>query len=161
VHFTLGTGSLAKVEPKELPADLSPTPKAISIDAQKNWFPLTDIAGSVTGAERDKVASLAAAVTASSSVVSGRQKAERTIELPGLFRHQADAHRRVSQLRDWFEGGLSAFEIATDRYLNQIEIGHICNVEYDYYDLDGSVDFTVIAWRENVGAQRIDLTVVG
>ena len=51
--------------------------------------------------------------------------------------------------------------VTTDRYLGQVELGMTAQVTYPYYGLAGGWSGIVVAWREKIGARRLELTLIG
>jgi hypothetical protein len=83
----------------QLPAQLQPAPSTIALTAAKNWTPLTDISSSVTGATRSALAGSGVTVSRTSSLLTGRQSALRTMSVDSLFRYETDALRAVQRLQ--------------------------------------------------------------
>ena len=114
-----------------------------------------------TAAERSALAGQGRTVRQTSVLISGRQFQQRTLSPGGLFRLDVDAQRRGQQLLTWLEKGLRVFTVTTDRYLNQVEIGHVARITYPLYGLSGGFTGVVAAWSEQVRKRRLTMTLVG
>lgn len=159
--FVLTQGDILDCQPGALPASLQPAPQVVEVMAAKNWTPLDDIAGSVTGAERSALISEGSFERALSSTIAARSTRSRTLSLPGLYRNAADAQARAQELKSFLERGLRVYTIATDRYLGQVELGMTGQVTYPYFGLAGGWSGIVVGWREKIGARRLELTLIG
>lgn len=159
--LTLIEPDLLDVAPAALPSDLQPTPQAVEVRAARNWTPLDDVAGSVDADTRAALASEGAVERAFSNAIAARSTTARTLRFEGLYRYTADAQARAAELRTWLERGLRLINVTTDRYLGQVELGHTAHVTYPYYGLAGGWSGTVVAWREKIGARRLELTLIG
>lgn len=160
-NLSLDVGDIVGLAPAALPASLQPTPSAVEILAAKNWTPLSDISSGVSAAGRLALAGAGRTVRQTSVLISGRQFQQRTLAPGGLFRLDVDAQRRGQQLLAWLEKGVRAFTVTTDRYLNQVEIGHVARVTYPLYGLAGGFTGVVAAWSEQVRKRRLTMTLVG
>jgi hypothetical protein len=162
IQLTMDEEDIVSLKPVALPSQFVPTPQAVEVVGPPNWTPLTDIAGSVTGAERDALAGSGRKQRVASSVVATRQLPQNTFSLPGLFRYEADALVRAQQLSDWLAGGLRGFEIVTDRYRNQVELGHTASISsYSRYGLGSGFTGAVVAWSESPATGRVTMTLIG
>jgi len=159
--LTLIEADLIDVLPQPLPAELQPTPQAVEVRAARNWTPLDDVAGSVDDATRAALASPGPFERAFSNAIAARSTQSRTLRFEGLYRLPADAQTRAAELRTWLERGLRLINVTTDRYLGQVELGHTAHVTYPYYGLAGGWSGVVVAWREKIGARRLQLTLLG
>lgn len=159
--FDLDAYDCVSVKPVPLPASLAPTPSLVEVAAQKNWTVLSDIAGAVTGDDRDAIAGAGRTASSALAAVSLRQSVARTMSLAGLYRYETDALTRAVQIAAWLSGGLKAFEVETDRYLNQIEIGHYGRITYGRYGLDAGFFGVVFAWRADPIKRRVTFTIIG
>lgn len=145
-----------------LPSQLQPTPRHVDVRATPNWYPIDDIASSVTGTARQKLSSPGQMKRSTSTTVQTRQVPERTWTLPGLFFLAADAQTRADQLRLWVEPGLRAVSVTTDRYRNRVEIGMSCELEgYPRFDLESGFGGIVAAWREEPATGRVTMLLIG
>lgn len=160
-NLSLTLGDILDLQPESLPASLQPTPQAVEILAARNWTPLTDIAGSVSNAQRAALTSPGSFSRSLSNSIAARSTQARTLRLEGLYRYSADALTRADELKTWLERGLRVIKVVTDRYLGQVELGHTCQITYPYFGLSGGWSGTVVAWREKIGARRLELTVIG
>lgn len=160
-NLSLDVGDIVSLVPEAVPASLQPTPSSIEIVAARNWSPLTDISSGVSAVERSALAGQGRTVRQTSVLISGRQFQQRTLAPGGLFRLDVDAQRRGQQLLTWLEKGLRVFTVTTDRYLNQVEIGHVARITYPLYGLPGGFTGVVAAWSEQVRKRRLTMTLVG
>jgi hypothetical protein len=159
-QFDLPAPWIIDLQPLALPAGLRPLPRAIAVEWQRNWTPLSDLAGSVDGTERQRLAGAASGpARAESALVTSRVAQQRDLRLAGLYATEADALARADKWRRWVEAGPRLFEIQTDRYLGQIECGDIGRVTYPAYGLDRGIRGVVVAWREALGARRLTITL--
>lgn len=161
LSFRLGLPDIvAPVEELTLPAEIAPAPTTVEIRAAVNWTPLSDIASSVTGVEREQLAGLGPIASSFSNTIAGRVQIARAWRIPGLYREAGAAQMRGDQLRAWLERGLRLFRVVTDRYLGQMEIGYTGALTWP--DL-GLMDWpgVVVGWRERVGARRLELFLIG
>jgi hypothetical protein len=158
-QFDLPAPWIIDLQPLALPVGLRPLPRAVAVEWQRNWTPLSDLAGSVDGTERQRLAGTASGpARAESALVTSRVAQQRDLRLAGLYATEADALARADKWRRWVEAGPRLFEIQTDRYLGQIECGDIGRVTYPAYGLDRGVR-GVVAWREALGARRLTITL--
>jgi hypothetical protein len=161
-QFLIEETDIVQLAPLALPASLIPTPQAVELVAALNWTPLTDIAGSVTGAEREALAGTGRVVRLASTIVSGRQLPAKTYRLPSLYRFEADAQARGQQIQTWLEGGLKAYSVTINRYLNQIELGMIGRiVSYPRFGLANGFTGVVCAWEEITAKRTVTLILLG
>lgn len=156
-----GIPDICALEVLELPRELVPTPQAVSVTAARNWTPLTDIAGIVTGSERDALAGSGAKQRATDSAVAARLAMVAELRYEGLYRLTSDALARAQTILSWAAAGLKAFSVTTDRYLNQIEIGHYARITYPFYGLDVGFTGVVVAWEEMPALGRVRFVMVG
>jgi hypothetical protein len=159
--FDVTAPLVRKVVPVALPASLSPPPAIVKIAAQKNWTVLSDIAGVVTGADRDALANEGRTATVTSALIAARQAVSRELSLQGLYRYESDALARATQISAWIEGGLRAFEVTLERYPAQLRIGHYGKLTYPRFGLDGGFYGTVFARRESPGGRFQTITMIG
>jgi hypothetical protein len=160
-HLTLTLADILDLKSEPLPASLQPTPQAVEIRSARNWTLLDDVAGSVDAAARAALASPGRFERAFSNAIAARSIGVRTMRIEGLYAAAADAAARAADLRSWLERGLRMLTITTDRYLGQVELGMTANVTYPYDGLSGGWSGIVVAWREKIGARRLELTVIG
>ena len=159
--FTLTRADIKDCDFEPLPLALQPTPQAVEILAGRNWAPSDDIAGVITGDERAALAGEGAYERAFSNTIAARSATNRVLRLPGLFRTAEGAQARASELRTWLERGLRAYRVVTDRYLGQVEIGMTGRITYPFAGLSGGWSGLVVGWREQIGARRLELTLIG
>ena len=161
VNLSIDAGDIVSLQQAQMPASLQPAPSTISVTAVKNWTPLSDISSSVTGADRSALAGSGQIVQRSSDLIGQRQAIARTMSMDGLWRYEIDALRYITRLLAWLEGGLRCFQVVTDKYLDQVEIGHVCRVTYPLYGLSDGFTGVVAAWEETSSKRRLKLTLVG
>jgi hypothetical protein len=155
---------IVALQPVPLPAQLQPAPVHVDIVCERNWAPLTlsQLAGSVTASSRRKLTSPGRRTRSTSSSLDTRQKPDRVLTLPGLFRNDSDAQIRGDQVRDFIEQGLVAYRVTTDRYPNVVEIGHGVWIEsYGRYGLEGGFAGIVADWDEIPHACRTSMILIG
>ena len=68
---------------------------------------------------------------------------------------------RANKWRAVLEAGPRMVRVVTDRYLGQIEIGQIGRVTYPAFGLQNGFIGVVVAWRENLSARRVEITLWG
>lgn len=160
-QFDVRAGWIIEAEPVPMPMAFRPPPRAVEVEWRRNWRPLSNIAGSVAAADRERLSRSSSIARAESSIISGRSALQRTLTLPGLYYDEAPATARAEQLRAWVEGGPRAIRIVTDRYLDQIEIGHVGRVTFPAFDLHRGFRGAVVGWREMFQARRVEMILVG
>ena len=163
-ELRLSVPDIVALEPTALPSQLQPAPVHIDIVCERNWAPLTlsDIAGSVTAAQRRKLTNPGRRVRATSTALDARQLPDRVLTLPGLFRNNSNAQVRADQLRNWIEGGLRAFRVTTERYRNVVELGDVVWIEtYPRHGLDDGFIGIVAGWQETPHTGRVTMTLIG
>lgn len=160
-QFTLPDAWILDVAPRPLPAGLRPLPATVSVDWQRNWTPLTDLAGSVSDSDRALLAGAQLGpVRLTSPLIAANVAQPRDLRLPGLYVDGVVTLVRCFTWQLFLEAGPRLFDITTDRYLNQIECGDVGRVYYPAYGLDAGVRCVVVGWRERLGARRVTLTVM-
>ncbi|MBR0653070.1 hypothetical protein GXW78_25665 [Roseomonas terrae] len=159
-QFDIKAAWILDCRPVSLPASLRSLPTSVGVNWRPNWTPMTDVAGSVPAADRERLKNNASGPERINSVtLTQRIAPQRDLLLPGLFWSQADAATRAQAWARWLEAGPRIFEVTTDRYLGQIECGHIGRVSYDLWEMGGGVRGVVVGWREQLGAQRLTITI--
>lgn len=162
VQFLILETDIIKLEPIALPASLIPTPQAVELVAAFNWTPLTDIAGSVTGAAREALAGTGRVVRLTSGDIADRQLPAKTYRLNSLYRFEADANARAAQLKRWFESKLKAYRLTINRFRNQVELGHIGRIDtYPRFGLESGFTGVVVAWREVPAVGQVEIVLLG
>jgi hypothetical protein len=150
------------LRPLPLPSSLQPTPSTVTVETEKNWYPLANIASSITGSTRRKLAGRGRTVKAVSADLETRQKPKRTWPIVGLWFNDASGQTRADQISAWIEPGLRVFEVTTNRYLNQVELGMGCEIEtYPRFGLSGGFAGIVAGWREDPARGQVTLTLIG
>jgi hypothetical protein len=159
----LTEADIARVEPKAAPPQLQPAPLHVDMRAEINWtYPMSDISSGVTAGQRRKLASPGKTQRSTSTVVQTRQLPERVWSFAGLWRFAADATTRADQLRTWAESGLLVFDVETDRFRNQAELGMGVMIEsYPRYGLEAGFSGIIAGWVERPATGRTVLTIIG
>lgn len=149
------------IEPMPLPVSLRPLPHVVRAGFAPNWTPMSNLAGSVTDADRTRLqAAQMGTVRATSTAITTRVLQQREMRLDTLFRDEADALARAERWRDFLTASPRGWRITTDRYLGQIECGDLGVFGYPAFGLDGGAAGVVVGWREAIGARRLVLDVV-
>lgn len=160
-QFTVPAEWVLALEPVALPATLRPMPRAVAVQYAKNFAPLANVAGAVAAADRQRLEAEGSTARAESAVVTSRVAQQREWGLPGLYADEAGALARAQAWRNWIEAGPRMMRFTTDRYLGQIEVGHIGSVIYPAYGCDQGFSGVVVGWREDLLARRLEITMVG
>jgi hypothetical protein len=158
-QFTLADFDIVAISPVQLPAVVRPLPVAVVVQWRRNWSPLSTIAAGVAAEDRQRLAAQSSGperVITTGNIL--RQASQRDLSFGGLYWSQSDAAARATQWRDWLDHGPRLFEITTDRYLGLLECGHIGRVTFPAYGLDSGALGVVMAWRETIGARRLQIT---
>jgi hypothetical protein len=120
-----------------------------------------DIAGSVAAAVRTRLGKVESGpARAQSPKVTGFVAQQRDLVFSGLYWSRVDAQARATKWRDFLAAGPRLFRVVTDRYLHEIEMGHIGRIAYPAWGLDSGARVSVVGWAEQVAARRLALTVV-
>lgn len=161
-QFTLPMEWIIEAEPVPLPAQIKPLPIAARVAWGRNWGPFTGAAASVAAADRQRLESGDAPLARVAAPGNqARVALQRTLDLPGLYYAQTDATARATVLAAWLDAGPRAIRIVTDRYLGQVELGHIGRVTYPAYGLAAGFTGVVMGWREAFGGRRLEVTLLG
>lgn len=160
-QFTVPAEWVLSLEPVALPATLRPLPRAVVVQYAKNFSPLSNVAGIVPAEERQKLEGQGSTARAQSALVTSRVAQQREFALPGLYADEASALTRAEAWRDFIEAGPRMVRFTTDRYLGQIEVGHIGSVVYPAYGCEQGFSGVVVGWREDLLARRLEVTMVG
>jgi hypothetical protein len=159
-QFELPMTWITALQPLPLPATLRPPPGAVAVEWRRNWFPLSDLAGAVAGAERAQLAGQTSGpARAESAIVTARVAQQRDLRLPGLYWAEADALARAERWRRWIEAGPRLYEVTTDRYLGAVECGDIGRVTYPALGLESGALCVVVGWREALAGRRLTMIV--
>lgn len=97
---------------------------------------------------------------AESASITQRVAIQRDLAFRGLYWSQADALARAMKWRTFLQAGPRMFRVTTDRYLHQVECGHIGRITYPAFGLSAGVKCTVVGWEEQLAARRLALTIV-
>lgn len=160
-QFELELGDLLDVVPAVVPGSLTPAPRVIEMQWQRNWSPSTNIAGSVAAAERKRLEEPGSIVRTTSTLVQNRNLKNKTLAFKSLYWNEADALARANQWKVWIERGLSAFTVTTDRYLGMIELGYIGKITYPKLGLATGFRGVIVDWSESLTDGRLTFTMVG
>lgn len=153
---------IIRLAPITMPASLIPTPQAVELIAALNWTPLTDIAGSVTGSEREALSGQGRTVRVTSSLIGGRQLPVKTYRLPSLYRFEIDAYARALRVMKWLERGLKGYSVTINRFRNQIEIGHVARIDhYPRFALETGFTGVVVGWSEVPASGQVTVVLIG
>ena len=162
-QFTLLLPWIISAEPIAMPASLRPAPREVQVEWGRNWAPLTGgVAGSVAAADRQRLEAQEQPFAASSSqAITSRVQQQRSLRVPGLYWDSAAAAARAAKLLAFLERGPRLVRIVTDRFLGQLELGHIGRLEaYPAFGLEAGLTGTVMAWREQLGGRRLEITLL-
>ena len=160
-QFTVPAEWVLSLEPVALPATLRPLPRAVAVQWAKNFAPLSNVAGIVPAADRQRLQGEGSIARAESALVTSRVAQQREIAFPGLYADEVSALARAQAWRDWIEAGPRMVTFTTDRYLGQIEVGHIGSVVYPAYGCDQGFAGVVVGWREQLLGRRLEITLIG
>jgi hypothetical protein len=153
---------LVEPVPVELPAALMPAPREVRVEWGRAGASVATPATSTPAALLERLSSGGApAATYTSAVIAARVAQHRTMLLPGLFADVVGAQARADRIGGWVEDGPQAWAIVTDRYLGQIELGHMGRFTWPGLGLDGGCLGVVVGLRERLAGRRVALTVVG
>jgi len=165
-HATLADADIISLTEAPLPPFLSPPPQQIRIGYQRNWTPLTQFAGVVTG---DLLSTLQQewriASAFSSPIAATFLRSQRPAMAPSPLYYKADAtaeaQRRLDLETVSVNGALPRILIVdTDLYVYQLELGMTVQLDYERQGLVGWRG-VVVAWSESAIDQRIGLTLLG
>jgi hypothetical protein len=160
-QFSLTMPHILALRPVVRPDSIRPLPREVAIQWRPNWTVLSDIAGSVPDTDRARLASrFSGPARTNSTPITTRVAQQRTLTFAGLYWAQADAQARANAWRAWLQGAPEMFEVTTDRYLGQIECGHMGRIAYPAWGLGNGVRVTVIGWAENLATRRLTMTVI-
>ncbi len=161
-QFDVRSEWVIEAEPIPLPQALAPLPIAVRVAWGRNWGPFSGVAGSVAAADRLRLEG--SEVQLSRVACPGNQARvalQRSLDLPGLYYAESDANARASLMAAWADTAPRAMRIVTDRYLGQVDLGHIGRVTYPAFGLAAGFTGVVMGWRESLTARRVEFTLVG
>lgn len=162
VQFIIYAPDIVALAPFPVPATLIPAPQAVQAIAAFNWTPLTDIAGVVTGDEREALAGTGRVMRAESGAVAARQRASRQIELQSLYHYEVDALGRAQRMVTWAGRGLRAFQVTFTGFANRIELGMLARIDtYPRFNLAAGFLGTVVAWAEVPASGQVTIVLIG
>jgi hypothetical protein len=160
-QFDLPSACVLACEPLPLPASLRPLPRAIAVRWGRNHAPLSNMAGSVAAADRQRLSQEGSFARAESSLITSRVAQQREISFPAAYWTEAEALARAEKWRAVLEAGPRMVRVLTDRFLGQIEIGQIGRVTYPAFGFDEGFVGVVVGWRESLTARRVEITLWG
>jgi hypothetical protein len=160
-QFDLPAACVLSCEPLPLPASLRPLPRAIAVRWRRNHAPLSNMAGSVAAADRQRLSQEGSFARAESSLITSRVAQQREISFPAAYWTEAEALARAEKWRALLEAGPRMVRVLTDRFLGQIEIGQIGRVTYPAFGFDEGFVGVVVGWRESLTARRVEITLWG
>jgi hypothetical protein len=160
-QFDIPAAWIVECRPLALPAAFQPPPRVVEVGWGRNWSPLSNMAGSVPAADRQRLEAAQSVARAESALVTSRVAQQRSLALPGLYATEAAAAARAGRWRDWIERGPRLVAVTTDRYLGQIEIGQIGRIAYPAYGLDAGISGVVVGWREALAGRRVEIILAG
>ena len=160
-QFDLPSACVLACEPLPLPASLRPLPRAIAVRWGRNHAPLSNMAGSVAAADRQRLSQEGSFARAESSLITSRVAQQREISFPAAYWTEAEALARAEKWRTVLEAGPRMVRVLTDRFLGQIEIGQIGRVTYPAFGFDEGFVGVVVGWRESLTARRVEITLWG
>lgn len=153
---------VAEPAPVALPTTLSPAPREVRVDWGRAGAVVATPATSTAADVRERIGKAEPpAASATSAAIAQRVANHRTLALPGMFFDVVGAQARADRIGAWLEDGPSAWRIVTDRYLGQIELGHMGRFAWDGLGLDAGFIGVVVGWEELAAGRRLALTVVG
>jgi len=117
-QFDLPAACVLSCEPLPLPASLRPLPRAIAVRWRRNHAPLSNMAGSVAAADRQRLSQEGSFARAESSLITSRVAQQREISFPAAYWTEAEALARAEKWRALLEAGprmvLAANYVAED-----------------------------------------------
>jgi hypothetical protein len=153
---------LAEPVPVDLPAAFSPAPREVRVEWGRAGASVATPATSTLAALLERLGSgEAPAASYASAAIAARVAQHRTMLLPGLFWDVVGAQARADRIGQWAEDGPQAWTILTDRYLGQIEAGHMGRFTWPGLGLENGFLGVVVGWRERAAGRRLALTIVG
>jgi len=160
-QFDVSAAIILECEPLPLPASLRPLPRAVAVRWDRNHAPLSNIAGAVSAADRQRLSQEGSFARAESASITSQVAQQRDISFRASYALEADALARANKWRAVLEAGPRMVRVVTDRYLGQIEIGQIGRVTYPAFGLQNGFIGVVVGWRENLSARRVEITLWG
>jgi hypothetical protein len=160
-QFDLPSSCILACEPLALPVNFRPLPRAVAVRWQRNHAPLSNIAGAVPAADRQRLGQQGSFARAESAIITSRVAQQRDITFPAAYWNEADALAQAEKWRTLLEAGPRMVRVVTDRLLGQVEIGHIGRITYPAFGLDNGFAGVVVGWRESLSARRLEITLWG
>jgi hypothetical protein len=160
-QFDLPASCILSCEPLPLPASLRPLPRAIAVRWQRNHAPLSNVAGAVSAADRQRLGQEGSFARAESALITSRVAQQREISFPAAYWNESEALARAAKWRTLLEAGPRMVRVVTDRLLGQVEIGHIGRITYPAFGLENGFAGVVVGWRESLSTRRLEITLWG
>ena len=160
-QFDLPSACVLACEPLPLPASLGPLLRAIAVRWGRNHALLSNMAGSVAAADRQRLSQEGSFPREESCLITSRVAQQREISFPAAYWTEAEALARAEKWRAVLEAGPRMVRVLTDRFLGQIEIGQIGRITYPAFGFDEGVVGVVVGWRESLTARRVEITLWG
>ncbi|MGI9128060.1 MAG: hypothetical protein ACR2IG_07605, partial [Roseomonas sp.] len=160
-QFDLPAACVLACEPLPLPASLRPLPRAIAVRWGRNYAPLSNIAGAVAAADRQRLSQEGSFARTESSIITARVAQQREISFQAAYLTEAEALARAEKWRAVLEAGPRMVRVSTDRLLGQIEIGQLGRITYPAFGFDEGFVGVVVGWRESLTARRVEITLWG
>jgi len=160
-QLDLPSSCILACEPLPLPATMRPLPRAVAVRWSRNYLPLSNIAGAVPAADRQRLSQESSFARAESGLITSRVAQQREITFPAAYFTEPDALARAKKWRAVLEAGPRMVRVVTDRYLGQVEIGHILRITYPAFGFDQGFKGVVVGWRESLTQRRIEITLWG
>jgi hypothetical protein len=160
-QFDLPSSCILACEPLALPVNFRPLPRAVAVRWQRNHAPLSNIAGAVPAADRQRLGQQGSFARAESAIITSRVAQQREISFQAAYWAEADALARAEKWRNTLEAGPRMVRVTTDRLLGQVEIGTIGRITYPAFGLDNGFAGVVVGWRESLSARRLEITLWG
>jgi len=160
-QFDLPSSCILACEPLALPVSFRPLPRAVAVRWQRNHAPLSNVAGAVAAADRQRLGQQGNFARAESSLITSRVAQQREISFPAAYWAEADALARAAKWRNILEAGPRMVRVTTDRLLGQVEIGHIGRITYPAFGFENGFAGVVVGWRESLSARRLEITLWG
>ncbi|MCA3377344.1 MAG: hypothetical protein INF64_09480, partial [Roseomonas sp.] len=94
-QFDLPSACILACEPMALPANLRPLPRAVAVRWQRNYAPLSNIAGAVSAADRQRLSQEGSFARSESTIITSRVAQQRDLSFPASYALEADALARA------------------------------------------------------------------
>ena len=84
-QFDIPAPWIVECRPLALPAAVQPQPRVVEVAWGRNWSPLSNMAGSVPAADRQRLGAARSIARAESALLTSRVAQQRSLTLPGLY----------------------------------------------------------------------------